>query len=94
MAKNKEDGLMMAVGLGAAGVRAYIGQNEGKVIVACHNSPESVTLSGDRTALLSVKEALDGDKKFARLLSTGGNAYHSHHMKPLGMIVLFFSPIS
>ncbi|TGO27521.1 hypothetical protein BPAE_0041g00680 [Botrytis paeoniae] len=84
VAKNKEDGLMMAVGLGAAEVRAYIGQNEGKVIVACHNSPESVTLSGDKTALLSVKEALDGDKKFARLLSTGGNAYHSHHMKPLG----------
>ncbi|KAF5869444.1 putative polyketide synthase protein [Botrytis fragariae] len=84
VAENKEDGLMMAVGLGAAEVRAYIGQNEGKVIVACHNSPESVTLSGDKTALLSVKEALDGDKKFARLLSTGGNAYHSHHMKPLG----------
>ncbi|KAF7894868.1 hypothetical protein EAF00_006682 [Botryotinia globosa] len=61
VAKNKEDGLMMAVGLGAAEVRAYIGQNEGKVIVSCHNSPESVTLSGDRTALLSVKEALDGD---------------------------------
>lgn len=85
VAQNKKDGLMMAVGLGVAEVEPYLSKVQGQVVVACHNSPESITLSGDSDAMIVIKEALDADKKFARLLSTGGNAYHSHHMKILGM---------
>ncbi|PQE21953.1 polyketide synthase protein [Rutstroemia sp. NJR-2017a WRK4] len=84
VAQNRKEGVMMAVGLGVAEVEPYLSKFEGQVVVACHNSPESVTLSGDPDAMTVIKEALDADKKFARLLSTGGNAYHSHHMKILG----------
>ena len=75
---------MMAVGLSASAIESYLAQFDGRVIVACYNSPESLTLSGDEDAVAQLKEILDAEKVFARLLSTGGNAYHSHHMKSLG----------
>lgn len=75
---------MLAAGLSAAEARTYIEPLGGKVVVACDNSPESVTLSGDSEAIENVKGLLDADKRFARLLSTGGNAYHSPHMLALG----------
>ena len=82
--RNKEQGLMLAVGLGASEIDSYLETLEEKGVVACYNSPGSLTLSGDVDAILRVKESLESQKKFARLLSTGGNAYHSHHMKRLG----------
>jgi acyl transferase domain-containing protein/NADPH:quinone reductase-like Zn-dependent oxidoreductase len=79
------DGGMMAVGLSAEQVRSYIAQNASKdpsvkVVVACINSPESVTLSGDRSALQLVQKDLEGDGVFNRLLAVDV-AYHSHHME-------------
>jgi acyl transferase domain-containing protein/NADPH:quinone reductase-like Zn-dependent oxidoreductase len=76
------NGAMMAVGLGAEGVQPYLAGNEEKVVIACHNSPALVTLSGDAPALEEVKAKLDADKVFARIVKTGGKAYHSHHMVP------------
>lgn len=72
----------MAVGLGAEAVQPYLYGYEGKVVVACDNSPALVTLSGDASALDAIKPKLDADKVFARIVKTGGKAYHSHHMKP------------
>ena len=84
MARNDQKGSMLAVGLGGSEIDTYLRVLGGKAIVACYNSPESLTLSGDTNAIFRVKETLDSEKIFTRLLSTGGNAYHSHHMTVLG----------
>ncbi|KAL8982100.1 MAG: hypothetical protein Q9205_003293 [Flavoplaca limonia] len=75
------NGAMMAVGLGAAGVEPYLEGTDGKVVIACHNSPSSVTLSGDANALKTIQAKLDAEKIFARPVKTGGKAYHSYHMQ-------------
>ncbi|RDW80312.1 lovastatin diketide synthase LovF [Coleophoma cylindrospora] len=76
------NGAMMAVGLSAEATQPYLVGYEGRVVVACHNSPALVTLSGDADALSAVKQTLDKDQIFARTVKTGGKAYHSFHMKP------------
>lgn len=76
------NGAMMAVGLGAEAAEPYLANYAGKVVIACHNSPASVTLSGDAPALEEIKAAMDAEGIFARLVKTSGKAYHSHHMKP------------
>ena len=83
VSKVNTNGAMMAVGLSAEGVAPFLEDTDGRVVIACHNSPVSVTLSGDAEALQSVKDKLDAEKVFARLVKTGGKAYHSHHMKPV-----------
>ena len=79
------NGSMLAVGLGAEAVQAYLHDQHDAVIVACHNSPAGVTLSGDVDALKVVRDRLDAEKIFAREVKTGGKAYHSHHMAPVGV---------
>ncbi|KAI1381386.1 putative polyketide synthase [Hypoxylon crocopeplum] len=79
----KTNGAMMAVGLGAEAVQPYLEDVQGKVVVACHNSPSGVTLSGDADALETVKTKLDATNTFARIVKTNGKAYHSHHMAPV-----------
>lgn len=77
------NGAMMAVGLGAEDVSPFLEGLSGKVTIACHNSPSSVTLSGDAPMLEKVKSELDARGIFARSVKTGGKAYHSHHMGPV-----------
>ncbi|KAI0183847.1 hypothetical protein EV127DRAFT_506215, partial [Xylaria flabelliformis] len=76
------EGAMLALGVGEADAQRYIdnGKFEGQLIVACHNSPSSSTISGDRDAIERLKVTLDDEGVFARVLRTGGKAYHSHHM--------------
>ncbi|ROV93464.1 hypothetical protein VPNG_09630 [Cytospora leucostoma] len=76
-------GAMMAVGLGAEAVAPYLADLSDKVVVACHNSPAGVTLSGDADALATVQAQLEAEKIFARQVKTNGKAYHSHHMAPV-----------
>ncbi|KAL4738753.1 hypothetical protein BDV11DRAFT_215729 [Aspergillus similis] len=82
-ADSSRTGAMAAVGMGRAEASLYL---EDGVVVACDNSPNSVTLSGDKEALDSVMEQMKSDDKniFIRLIKTGGMAYHSHHMLDLG----------
>ena len=80
-----KNGRMMAVGLGAEDVAPYLKDTNGKIVIACHNSPSSVTLSGDADSIEAVKVKLDGEKIFARFLKTGGKAYHSHHMESVAI---------
>jgi acyl transferase domain-containing protein/NADPH:quinone reductase-like Zn-dependent oxidoreductase len=77
-----QGGAMMAVGLGAAEAAEHIAAvgGEGKVVVACHNSPSSSTLSGDADKLDELRARLDAEGIFARGVKTGGKAYHSHYM--------------
>ena len=79
-------GAMMAVGLGAEDIAKYLTSVDGRATVACHNSPSSVTISGDANVLEVVKAKLDAEKIFAKMVKTGGKAYHSHHMKPVAAI--------
>ncbi|PSR79890.1 polyketide synthase [Coniella lustricola] len=79
----REQGAMLAAGLGAEAAATYIKNLEnGKVVVACHNSPESVTLSGDTAAIDEVEALLTADGVFARKLNVP-LAYHSHHMQAM-----------
>lgn len=74
------NGAMLAAGVGAADALPYIEKYGGKVVVACHNSPSSVTLSGDAASIEQTREELAANNIFARILKTGGRAYHSYQM--------------
>ncbi|KAI1203321.1 hypothetical protein F5X97DRAFT_330342 [Nemania serpens] len=76
-------GTMLAVGLGPEEAAPYL---EDGIRIACYNSPQSVTLSGDEKAAANVKAKLEADGVFVRALKTSGRAYHSHHMKDVGAI--------
>ena len=84
--KSDSVGLMAAIGLGPDETNAWINKLGfiGGVRVACINSPESVTISGDREGVHAVFSALQAEGVFARELKTDGNAYHSHHMVAVG----------
>lgn len=84
VSRNAKEGAMMAAGPDALKIRPELATDDGPVIVAAHNSPESLTLSGDAEAIKEVKTVLERKNKFARVLATGGNAYHSHHMQDIG----------
>ncbi|KAL9119760.1 MAG: hypothetical protein Q9187_003684 [Circinaria calcarea] len=81
---NPKNGLMMAVGLGSDEARSYLDDLEAEVKIAAINSPGSVTLSGEPKAIEALSQKLASQGIFARVLKTGGNAYHSHHMLVLG----------
>ncbi|KAF5620208.1 polyketide synthase [Fusarium sp. NRRL 52700] len=79
-------GTMMAVGLSDAASQLLI-ESKGladQVRVACVNAPESVTLSGSDEWIQVLKQALESDSRFCRLLQTGGRAYHSSMMEEVG----------
>ena len=84
VSSSNREGSMLAVGLSAEAVVPYIQGAEGEIKIAAINSPQSVTLSGDKAAVTACQGKLEEDKVFARILKTGGKAYHSHHMADLG----------
>lgn len=78
-------GGMLAAGLSeveALEEISYLPESAGKVVVACVNSPRSVTLSGDGKAILEMRKILTSKGFFARKLQVE-TAYHSHHMLAL-----------
>lgn len=80
------DGAMMAVGASESDMAVEISnhQLQDQLRVACINSPEGVTVSGDSCALGKLLASLQAKGTFARKLKTGGQAYHSHHMTAIG----------
>ncbi|KAF5703239.1 polyketide synthase [Fusarium globosum] len=79
--KQTPRGAMAAVGMGWQGISKYLTDG---VVVACENSPESSTISGDADRVAQVVAAIkqaDPDM-FARLIKVD-MAYHSQHMSPL-----------
>ncbi|KAH9209066.1 hypothetical protein DL95DRAFT_467116 [Leptodontidium sp. 2 PMI_412] len=76
-------GAMLAVGVGAESVTTFIDDIDG-VTIACHNSPQSVTLSGTEQGIDAARAILSRAGIFNRKLITSGNAYHSALMKPAG----------
>ena len=83
-----EKGAMLAVGLSSDQVEAHI-ESLGITAarVACINSPQSVTVSGDSDAVdLVISHLQKDDSVFARRLKTDDKAYHSHHMALIGAL--------
>ncbi|KAG9674995.1 ketoacyl-synt-domain-containing protein, partial [Aureobasidium melanogenum] len=81
--KHGKPGAMMAVGLGPGEVLPYVNDQPG-IVIACQNSPQSVTLSGEATAITTVHACLSKAGIFSRILNTSQNAYHSHLVKEAG----------
>ncbi|KAL3473255.1 hypothetical protein BJX99DRAFT_261563 [Aspergillus californicus] len=74
-------GAMLAVGLGEAAAMEYVHRGRsGRCVVACVNSPSSVTVSGDEEAVTEMQKLLNRDSVFNRRLKVD-IAYHSHHMQ-------------
>lgn len=84
--KSEIPGAMMAVSLSKEQAETEIDQLglTGSILVACVNSNESVTISGDESSIDALWHSLTHRGIFARKLNTNGRAYHSQHMKPLG----------
>ncbi|KJY00886.1 polyketide synthase like protein [Zymoseptoria brevis] len=80
---NALSGGMAAVRLTVENAMEYINgspEYKDRVVVACINSPKSLTLSGDLSAIDSLVSELEEDDIFARRLKVP-MAYHSHHMQ-------------
>lgn len=78
-------GAMAAIGVGEEAAKAYLerlNSADGKAVVACINSPRSVTIAGDEGAVQRVLEMADASGVFARRLKVD-TGYHSHHMQPI-----------
>ncbi|KAL9018351.1 MAG: hypothetical protein Q9185_004320 [Variospora sp. 1 TL-2023] len=84
LSHNSQDGTMLAVGITESEFAATVITDHSNVAIACHNSPENLTLSGSTHDVLAIKDTLDNRNIFNRTLATGGNAYHSNHMKSIG----------
>lgn len=76
-------GAMIAVGFGYEEGIAFCSSAEmnSRLTVAASNSPKSVTLSGDKDAVIDAKKMLDNEGLFNRVLKVD-TGYHSPHMLP------------
>ena len=76
----KTQGEMLAVGIGPAEMNLVLRDfTTVDVVIACINSPASITLSGDQTSIAVIAKACTDKGIFNRKLRTNV-AYHSHHM--------------
>lgn len=79
-------GAMVALGVGQHSAQDdYLNKltpASGKAVVACVNSPNSVTVAGDEGAVQQVLDTAVEKGVFARRLKVD-QAYHSHHMIPI-----------
>ncbi|KAI8272976.1 Highly reducing polyketide synthase FUM1 [Colletotrichum sp. SAR 10_98] len=75
-------GAMAAVGMGRAKTAPFLTSG---VVIACENSPSSVTISGDTERVINVLSEIRTayPEVLARLLKVE-KAYHSHHMQEVG----------
>lgn len=77
------NGAMMAVGLSHEVSEQWISKvTDGKLVVACINSPTSTTIAGDSAGIEQLLTMLKAAGIFARKLMVD-TAYHSHHMEIL-----------
>ncbi|OBT44805.1 Type I Iterative Polyketide synthase (PKS) [Pseudogymnoascus sp. WSF 3629] len=77
---------MLAAGIDEATLAAYLlEQKENKIQVACYNSPNSLTLSGLVSELEELRDRIQADGHFARLLLVD-LAYHSSYMAEIGEV--------
>lgn len=77
---------MLAVGLHHKAVEKFISTHslERSIRIACINSPDSTTVSGNLEAIDKLFSTLEEEKIFVRKLRTDDKAYHSHLMESVG----------
>ncbi|KAK3167997.1 Type I Iterative PKS [Lepraria neglecta] len=76
-------GGMIAIGAGIEDTESYLDRLKGgRAVAACINSPSSVTVAGDVSAVQEIEDMAKADGVFARKLRVD-TAYHSHHMDPI-----------
>ncbi|KAF2194360.1 putative polyketide synthase [Zopfia rhizophila CBS 207.26] len=76
-------GGMIAIGAGIEDTDLYLDRlKTGRAVAACINSPSSVTVAGDISAVQEIGDMAKHDGIFARKLRVE-TAYHSHHMDPV-----------
>lgn len=75
-------GRMLAVDLGREAALAALEGFEDSVSLAVHNGPSSCVLSGEKDAVLMLKELLDAEGTYCRLVNVD-YASHSPQMDPL-----------
>ncbi|KAI1811935.1 ketoacyl-synt-domain-containing protein [Poronia punctata] len=81
VSKRAQPGAMMAAGISEDEAQEYLTTVPPEsVVVACINSPRSVTLSGDADRVDELERVISQDGKFARKLRVQ-TAYHSPHMR-------------
>ncbi|KAF2732824.1 polyketide synthase [Polyplosphaeria fusca] len=74
-------GTMMAIGCGKEEIDPLLQQlSNREARIACYNSPESLTISGDTPAVAELQQMLEDQQIFNRRLVIE-TAYHSHHME-------------
>lgn len=86
VASSSRQGAMLAVGLDQKSAQKLIADThcQETITIACINSPENVTLSGDKQAIDQLHDVLKAQAIFARKLDTNNKAYHSPHMVAIG----------
>ncbi|KAI1772049.1 reducing type I polyketide synthase 10 [Hypoxylon cercidicola] len=78
-------GSMMAVNMSPTSFNDFISTQESRdVSIACTNSPNLITIAGGSRDIDLLQRDLQAKGVFARKLQTGGIAYHSKRMLPLG----------
>jgi acyl transferase domain-containing protein len=83
--KGGPKGAMVAVGVGQDAAQGYLDRltsANGRAVVACINSPSSVTIAGDEAPVQAILDMATEAGVFARRLKVD-TAYHSHHMMPI-----------
>lgn len=80
--RQTKPGSMAAIGMGAEDVEQYL---QSGVVIACENSPKSITIAGDTDVVEATVDVIKALRPgvLARLLQVD-MAYHSHHMKEIG----------
>lgn len=58
---------------------------ENTVVPACDNSAQSTTISGKSASVRLIVDRLTEQKKFARMVKTGGVAFHSPAVASVGV---------
>ena len=84
VAGNQGKGAMLVVGTGVKEINTILDERFQDFTMACHNSPQNVTLSGNETEISEASALLKDNQIFTKLLTIDGNAYHSSHMKNIG----------
>lgn len=86
VSKKAKKGAMIAVGLGHETVEEQIRtlHLQRYARIACINSPQSTTISGDSDAIDALLSAFRTQDIFVRKLQTDDKAYHSHLMEEIG----------
>lgn len=74
-------GTMLAIGCGKEEIDPHLQQlSQREARIACYNSPQSLTISGDTPAIVELSQILEEKQIFNRKLVIE-TAYHSHHME-------------